>query len=102
MVPSFSSMAVRPKSEYYALAVRTLARAAFAGEVGIIIMHRPFRALRGAQTEWLHASCTSPSRGIGRPAHVPLGVLRVWNDEGYAPSSGVSLHPHKDFRIVTM
>lgn len=66
-----------------------------------MIEHRPFHTLGGAKTDWLDAKLHFSFAGIGRPEHGPLGVLRVWNDDEFAPSSGFPLHPHKNVEIVT-
>ncbi len=66
-----------------------------------MIEHRPFQTLGGATTEWLNARLHFSFAGMGRPEHVPLGALRVWNDDEFAPSSGFPLHPHKNVEIVT-
>lgn len=66
-----------------------------------MIEHRPFHALGGTTNDWLNARLHFAFAGMGRPEHGPLGVLRVWNDDEFAPSSGFPLHPHKNVEIVT-
>jgi quercetin 2,3-dioxygenase len=66
-----------------------------------MIEHRPFHALGGAKTDWLNAKLHFSFAGMGRPEHRPLGALRVWNDDEFAPSSGFALHPHENVEIVT-
>jgi redox-sensitive bicupin YhaK (pirin superfamily) len=66
-----------------------------------MIEHRPFHTLGGARTDWLNARLHFCFAGMGRPEHRPLGALRVWNDDEFAPSSGFALHPHKNVEIVT-
>ena len=66
-----------------------------------MIEHRPFHALGGTRTDWLNARLHFAFAGMGRPEHGPLGALRVWNDDEFAPSSGFPLHSHKNVEIVT-
>jgi len=66
-----------------------------------MIEHRPFASLAGTEGGWLKAKLHFAFGGMGRPEHGPLGALRVWNDDEFAPSSGFPLHPHKNVEIVT-
>lgn len=66
-----------------------------------MIEHRPFSTLAGIEDGWLKAKLHFAFAGMGRPEHGPLGALRVWNDDEFAPSSGFALHPHRNVEIVT-
>ncbi|MGU3285131.1 pirin family protein [Methylobacterium mesophilicum] len=66
-----------------------------------MIEHRPFAALGGAQTDWLTAKLHFAFGAMGNPQHRPIGPLRVWNDDEFAPRSGFPMHPHRNMEIVT-
>lgn len=66
-----------------------------------MIERRPFSTLAGIEDGWLKAKLHFAFAGMGRPEHGPLGALRVWNDDEFAPSSGFPLHPHRNVEIVT-
>jgi redox-sensitive bicupin YhaK (pirin superfamily) len=66
-----------------------------------MIEHRPFEALGRVEQDWLKARLHFAFAGMGRPEHSPLGALRVWNDDEFAPGSGFPLHGHADMEIVT-
>ena len=66
-----------------------------------MIEHRPFETLGSTEQGWLKAKLHFDFAGMGNPDHRPLGPLKVWNDDEFAPSSGFPLHPHQNVEIVT-
>lgn len=66
-----------------------------------MIEHRPYAALGGNDLDWLTARLHVAIGGLGRPEHAPLGALRAWNDDEFAPGSGFPMHRHQDVEIVT-
>jgi redox-sensitive bicupin YhaK (pirin superfamily) len=66
-----------------------------------MIDHRPFSTLGGVERNWLKAKLHFAFAGMGNPEHRPIGPLRVWNDDEFAPGSGFPMHPHCDVEIVT-
>jgi quercetin 2,3-dioxygenase len=66
-----------------------------------MIEHRPYAALGGNDLDWLKARLHVAINGMGRPEHGPIGPLRAWNDDEFAPGSGFPLHRHQDVEILT-
>lgn len=66
-----------------------------------MIEHRPYAALGGHDLDWLSARLHVAIGGMGRPEHGPIGPLRAWNDDSFAPGSGFPLHRHQDVEILT-
>ncbi|WP_336489631.1 pirin family protein [Methylobacterium nigriterrae] len=66
-----------------------------------MIEHRPFDALGSAESRWLTARLHFAFAGMGNLEHRPIGPLRVWNDDEFAPGSGFPMHAHQDVEIVT-
>lgn len=66
-----------------------------------MIEHRPYDALGGSDAGWLKARLHIAFGGMGNPKHGPVGALRVWNDDEFAPHSGFPMHAHQDVDILT-
>ncbi|WP_394791157.1 pirin family protein [Rhodoferax sp.] len=66
-----------------------------------MIEHRPYHALGGSDSGWLKARLHIAFSGMGNPIHGPIGALRVWNDDEFAPQSGFPMHRHQDVDILT-
>jgi redox-sensitive bicupin YhaK (pirin superfamily) len=66
-----------------------------------MIEHRPYAALGGNDLDWLKARLHVAISGLGRPEHGPVGPLRAWNDDEFAPRSGFPMHFHQDVEILT-
>jgi quercetin 2,3-dioxygenase len=66
-----------------------------------MIEHRPFHTLGSVERDWLRARLHIRFGEIGPPGHAPVGALRIWNDDEFAPHSGFGLHAHQDIEIVT-
>lgn len=66
-----------------------------------MIAHRPHATLGGRDDGWLRMRLHFAAAGMGSPAHAPLGPLYVWNDDEFAPGTGLPLHPHREVEIVT-
>ena len=66
-----------------------------------MIEHRPYAALGGNDLDWLNARLHVAIGGLGRPEHGPVGPLRAWNDDEFAPGSGFPMHRHQDVEILT-
>jgi quercetin 2,3-dioxygenase len=67
----------------------------------IMIEHRPFHSLGAIRRNWLDARLHFRVGETGRPDHIPLGPLHVWNDDEFAPHSGFGLHAHRNVEIIT-
>ncbi|WP_262299755.1 pirin family protein [Microvirga sesbaniae] len=66
-----------------------------------MIDHRPYEDLGVMHRDWLTAKLHFAFANMGRPEHRPLGALRVWNDDEFAPRSGFPSHSHENVEIVT-
>lgn len=66
-----------------------------------MIEHRPRDSLGTVERAWLKARLHFAFAGMGCPEHTPLGALRVWNDDEFAPGGGFPLHAHSDMEIIT-
>jgi redox-sensitive bicupin YhaK (pirin superfamily) len=66
-----------------------------------VIEHRRFESLGTVERDWLQARLHFAFAGVGRPEHMPLGALRVWNDDEFAPGGGFAMHTHADMEIIT-
>lgn len=66
-----------------------------------MIEHRPRDSLGIVERDWLKARLHFAFAGMGCPEHAPLGALRVWNDDKFAPGGGFPLHAHADMEIIT-
>lgn len=66
-----------------------------------LIEIRSFAQLAGVDRGWLKAKIHFDFAGLGRADHPPLGVLRVWNDDEFAPASGFPMHAHSNVEIIT-
>jgi redox-sensitive bicupin YhaK (pirin superfamily) len=66
-----------------------------------VIEHRRFESLGTAGRDWLKARLHFAFAGMGNPEHTPLGALRVWNDDEFAPGGGFAMHTHADMEIIT-
>jgi len=66
-----------------------------------MIEHRPYAALGGNDLDWLTTRLHVAIGGLGRPEHGPVGALRAWNDDEFAPGSGFPMHRHQDVEILT-
>lgn len=66
-----------------------------------MIEHRPRESLGTVERSWLQARLHFAFSGMGCPEHRPLGALRVWNDDEFAPGGGFPLHTHADMEIIT-
>lgn len=66
-----------------------------------MIEHRPYSALGGNDLDWLTARLHVAIGGLGNPQHRPVGALRAWNDDEFAPGSGFPMHRHQDVEILT-
>jgi len=66
-----------------------------------MIERRPRESLGTAGSDWLKARLHFAFAGMGNPEHMPLGTLRVWNDDEFAPGGGFAMHTHADMEIIT-
>jgi len=66
-----------------------------------MIEHRPRESLGTAGSDWLKARLHFAFAGMGNPEHMPLGTLRAWNDDEFAPGGGFAMHTHADMEIIT-
>jgi redox-sensitive bicupin YhaK (pirin superfamily) len=67
----------------------------------LMIEHRPFAGLGGANHGWLKAKHHFSFADYRDPDRMGWGALRVWNDDEIAPRSGFPPHPHADMEIIT-
>lgn len=61
-----------------------------------MILHRPSASLTRGGPAWLDARLHFAFDGPG------WGLIRIWNDDRFAPQSGFPLHPHRDVEIITV
>jgi redox-sensitive bicupin YhaK (pirin superfamily) len=66
-----------------------------------VIEHRHCKSLETVERSWLRARLHFAFAGMGRPEHMPVGALRVWNDDEFAPGGGFPPHAHADMEIIT-
>jgi quercetin 2,3-dioxygenase len=66
-----------------------------------MIEHRRFERLGTLGRDWLQVRLHFAFAGLGRPEHMPLGALRVWNDDEFSAGGGFPLHDHADMEIIT-
>jgi redox-sensitive bicupin YhaK (pirin superfamily) len=66
-----------------------------------VIEHRRFESLGTAGRDWLKARLHFAFAGMGNPEHTPLGALRVWKDDEFAPGGGFAMHTRADMEIIT-
>ncbi len=66
-----------------------------------MIEKRPYRALAGADHDWLKTKHHFSFAGYYDPSRMNWGALRVWNDDEIQPETGFPLHPHENMEIIT-
>jgi hypothetical protein len=67
----------------------------------VMIEHRPFNSLGGANHGWLDAKHHFSFASYHDPKRMGWGALRVWNDDTIAPGTGFPPHSHGDMEIIT-